>query len=371
MPPPLKHITQLLFLIISCGLGVTLVNVNSSISHVDRKVLKHDDRIEQRQQQQQQQQPTPITEIDAKDHSDHGVNSEDSLTSEGDTDSDTDRIMFFCMQTKKASAWCRMLESASHFGISIDHPSWGSSYTHAKRIGWVLKAISKLPDSTIVSFSDGTDVMFNGGASEIMNRFRQLEEKNSKSLFFNAEKSCYAQQAFPDAPCSKGCKWALRKARCIASYRNNVWINGTSEIPKWRYLNAGCFIGRVGAVRQFFQKVYEVTFKSDGTLRSGIWCDQSMITKVLLSKSMSHIVSLDVDNRIYLPTYHLHSSIDLCPQDSLHVCGTPGDEQPLIFHLNGKSASSLHTHPWSGIKGNPNSIHKILGVNKRMSEICS
>eukprot|EP01060_Flectonema_neradi_P022536 TRINITY_DN30781_c0_g1_i1.p1 TRINITY_DN30781_c0_g1~~TRINITY_DN30781_c0_g1_i1.p1 ORF type:complete len:363 (+),score=47.48 TRINITY_DN30781_c0_g1_i1:66-1154(+) len=361
MSVSLKHITRLLFLIIGCGLGVTIVNVNTtattSVGHTEQKEQLGDQQIIKIEASAT---PTPKP-------TDLSTDAASDASSEVEV---SESVVFYCMQTKKASAWCRMLESASHFGITIDHPTWGAAYTHAKRIGWVLQAIKHLPGEAIVSFSDGTDVMFNGGAAEIASRFTQLEKKYSRSLFFNAEKSCYAQQAFPDAPCSKGCKWALRKARCIASYRNNIWTNGTSDLSKWRYLNAGCFIGRVSSVRKFFTKVSEITFKSDGSLRSGVWCDQSMITKILLTQSMSHIVALDIENRIYLPTYHLHSSIDFCPYDSLHVCGSPEGENPLIFHLNGKSASSLHTHPWTGFKANPKAIHKIKGVAKTLSEIC-
>eukprot|EP01061_Rhynchopus_euleeides_P003849 TRINITY_DN13132_c0_g1_i1.p1 TRINITY_DN13132_c0_g1~~TRINITY_DN13132_c0_g1_i1.p1 ORF type:complete len:405 (+),score=64.22 TRINITY_DN13132_c0_g1_i1:201-1415(+) len=291
------------------------------------------------------------------------------------------KIMFFCMQTKKAHAWCKMLHSASSNGIQVHHPNFGSSYKHAKRIGWVLTSIASLPPDTVVCFNDGTDVLFNGGAEEILRRFESMEAKWRKKIFFNAEKSCYAQQAFPTS-CGGKCQWALRKAKCLTTYRNTVWRNGTADVPKWRYLNAGCFIGRVSAVREFFNEVAKITFKdspANTQLRSGIWCDQSMITKVLLTQAAEgrSIAGLDVDNRVYLPTYHLHPSEDFCPSTgSLHTCHNRDHEgeEPLIFHLNGKSESALWNHKHGkdfNFVSDTKHSHYILGKQKSLASLCS
>ena len=295
----------------------------------------------------------------------------------------TSRIRFFCMQTKASNAWCKMLHSASAHGVEIHHPTWGFSYTHAKRIGWVLDSVRVLPPDTVVSFCDGTDVMFNGGPGEILRRFESMEKKWGRNLFFNAEKSCYAQQAFSSGSCSKNCQWALRKARCITEYRNSVWRNGTEGVSKWRYLNAGCFIGRAGAVVDFFTAVARVTYFEQvypfKRLKSGIWCDQSMITRVLLNQAAEgkSVAGLDVENRIFLPTYHLHPKEDFCPSSgSLHTCHNKEHvgEQPLIFHLNGKSEKPLWEHTrsmaLSFASKNSSAVHYVSGKKQLLSEIC-
>ena len=294
------------------------------------------------------------------------------------------QVTFFCMQTNTASGWCRMLHSASVHGVEVHHPNFGASYTHAKRIGWVLKAVQNLDDTAVVAFNDGTDVLFNGGGAAIYSRFEEMEAKWGKSLFFNAEKNCYGPQTF-GAKCGGKCKWALLKAQCIAQYRNTVYQNGTVDVPKWRYLNAGCFVGRVGAVKKFFSKVAEATYKDKEmtTLRHGVWCDQSMITKILLKQyaQSNSPAGLDVENRIYLPTYHLHPKEDLCPSDgSIHTCHNKDHlaEEPLIFHLNGKSEKELWAH--TAQRSNPfqfkttnmeGSYHFIKGKKTPLGALCN
>eukprot|EP01065_Artemidia_motanka_P037957 TRINITY_DN46844_c0_g1_i1.p1 TRINITY_DN46844_c0_g1~~TRINITY_DN46844_c0_g1_i1.p1 ORF type:complete len:394 (+),score=94.79 TRINITY_DN46844_c0_g1_i1:46-1182(+) len=255
---------------------------------------------------------------------------------------DAGSVRFFCMQTNAARAWCRMLRSAAVFNITVEHPQWGSEYKHAKRIGWVLDAVSQLSGDDVVSFNDGTDVLFvGGGPEETYSRFRDAERAGVGSLMFNAERSCYAQQAFPEPKCGGSCRWALRKARCINRYRSTVWRHGTHNVSKWRYLNAGCFVGRVWAVRRFFHRVATHVYRGGDhhkALLPGVWCDQSMITRTLVSLQDEGVVGLDTGNRVYLPTYHLHPELDLCPSSSLSPCSAavPGQE-PLILHLNGKS----------------------------------
>ncbi|KAJ9467246.1 expression site-associated gene (ESAG-like) protein [Diplonema papillatum] len=315
---------------------------------------------------------------------DSGGGSDQSQAAAADGARDARPIRFFCMQTKPAAAWCAMLKSASAFGVEIHHPAWGRAYAHAKRIGWVLDAVRGLPSDAVVSFNDGTDVMYNGNASSLLRRFASLEAERGQSLFFNAEKSCYGPQAFPAASCNSHCQWAVRKARCIAAYRNALYANASSSLSKWRYLNAGCFIGRVRAVREFFGKVADITYKpKTREVRKGIWCDQSMITKTLLAtpEAFSGLVGLDVDNRIYLSTYHLHADVDFCPPadpGSLHTCHNARhpDEEPLLFHLNGKSASALTSEHhrrlrWSTLEPSDRSgRHYIQGKPRTLASLC-
>eukprot|EP00755_Sulcionema_specki_P029771 Sspe_Gene.92864::Locus_65627_Transcript_1_1_Confidence_1.000_Length_1169::g.92864::m.92864 len=248
----------------------------------------------------------------------------------------------FCFQTKSQRAWCSMLISAVANNFTIDHPAWGESYLHAKRIGWVLDAVAHLPDDQVVTVNDGTDILFNGSPDVMLRRFLREERDTGKSLIFNAERSCYAQQAF-EAKCSKSCMWALRKARCISAYRETLWRNGTKGISKWRYLNAGALIGRVWAIRKFFTSVARLTFSDANhrVVRKGIWCDQSMITKVLVTLQHQAVVGLDHRNTIYLPAFHLRPEKSLCPPTSLHLCHSPPGEDPVVLHLNGKSRINL------------------------------
>ncbi|CAE8584303.1 unnamed protein product [Polarella glacialis] len=75
----------------------------------------------------------------------------------------------------------------------------------------------------IVLFVDAFDVLIFGDREQIVRDFEALEEKEQRSIFFNAEQYCFPpgfEKEYPETP------------------------------HRWRYLNSGIIIGRVSALRE-------------------------------------------------------------------------------------------------------------------------
>eukprot|EP00759_Apiculatamorpha_spiralis_P051546 PhF_6_TR5262/c0_g1_i1/m.7648 len=235
-------------------------------------------------------------------------------------------IHFITVQTRKSPAWCKMLLSAAASNITVHTLAWGEHYEHSKRPDWILQFVAKLSDDDVVVFTDATDVEYGRiSPQEIINRFLAMK----MGLVFNAEANCYLQQAF-DGP------WGVTKAKCIAAFRR-TFPNRTS---KWRYLNAGAWIGSVWAVKKFFRAV--IAHIKVMSAKTKVWCDQSMIGMLLLSGRHSHYVGIDDSNRIFLATLYLDVKHDFCPLGSLTLC--PAAPEPAILHFNGKSKDDIRMY---------------------------
>ena len=291
------------------------------------------------------------------------------------------RLFIITVQTKPSPGWCKML--LSHFLTNsarsdgaqpvVINLGWGEAYGHAKRPAWILQWLeeAKLRDEDVVLFADGSDTVFTGvPRQEILKRFvsatlatKQLAsgggaQPGFPALLFNAEANCFHQQTFSGP-------WGVKKGRCILAYDelHNQWSTTTMNSSvvqgmrsKFRYLNAGAWIGRVWAVREVFGEAGRRIAAGKGKF----WCDQSVIGGILLGRVFDHITTLGIDqqNQFFLPTYHVQYGTDVCspqlPQGSpkrIQMCASGGT--PAVLHFNGKSASSsvlskqlLAATPW-------------------------
>ena len=324
------------------------------------------------------------------------------------------RLFVITVQTSASPGWCKML--LSHFLTSstttnttmtttslsssssmVFNIGWGEAYGHAKRPAWILQWASDpslgLRDDDVVMFMDGSDTMFTGvPMEEILAKFvaRTLPSEppttTSKTtntievggnaspalpaLLFNAEANCYHQQTFSGP-------WGVKKGRCILAYDelhrqwaahdeaistptavpiNNTNTRSSIQISKFRYLNAGAWIGRVWAVRKVFTEANRQIMAGRGKF----WCDQSIIGGILLSRKYNHRTTMGIDtkNAFFLPTYHVIYKADICPHPTLNE--TPpsstssggewrkrvrmchSGETPALMHFNGKSGGPLH-----------------------------
>lgn len=305
-----------------------------------------------------------------------------------------------------------MLKSAALSNITVENIGWKESYAHRKRPRWILEWISKqqarrvvtapaaptrrtrqpaagvhgfdevvaasakpaalpsseatqrpLDDWDVIMFVDGSDSAFTGeNPQSILHRFQRIAKEDIEPslilpdngidspelrrkrrlmvpLLFNAEANCYHQQLF-DGP------WGVKKGKCLVAYKKyNPYV-----VSKWRYLNAGGWIGYVWAAKRFFTEVAAVLDK-----RPKLWCDQSLIGGLMLSRRFDLLLHLDYANAFYLPTYHLDPNADLCramPGEGVRV----GDHEyfddntylrlchsggiPAVLHFNGKSGEA-------------------------------
>lgn len=312
------------------------------------------------------------------------------------------RLFVITVQTSASPGWCKML--LSHFltttttttvnrtsgsSVMMYNIGWGEAYGHAKRPAWILQWASDpalgLRDSDVVMFVDGSDTMFTGvPMEEILAKFvaRTLPREPSAAtttpptppalpaLLFNAEANCYHQQTFSGP-------WGVKKGRCILAYdelhRQWAEVDSTSvttkedtssplsgnnytspsssiQISKFRYLNAGAWIGRVWAVKKVFTEANRQIQAGKGKF----WCDQSIIGGILLSRKYNHRTTMGIDtqNAFFLPTYHVRYKADICPfSGGGEVEGAGGvrrvrmchsGETPALMHFNGKSGGPLH-----------------------------
>ena len=115
-------------------------------------------------------------------------------------------------------------------------------------------------------------------------------------FYFSAEANCYHQQSFSGS-------WAVKKGRCLAAYKR---YDPTMR-SKWRYLNAGSWVGYAWAVRLVMAQATSVLQR-----KSHIWCDQSLFGSLLLADRLRNLVALDADNRFALSTYHFRVERDVC-----------------------------------------------------------
>lgn len=273
--------------------------------------------------------------------------SSDSLPVRGSllTSNNASNIHFITVQTGPSPTWCRMLLSAAltDNNITIVNLAWGAKYAHIKRPQWILEYLSNLPAADVVLFADGGDTIYTGiAASSIRRRFLDAtaatpedfsHEQVAQGLqlspvLFNAEANCYHQQTFQGS-------WGVKKGKCLSAYKRYD-PNITS---KYRFLNGGGWIARVWAARQVFQAAVDI-IKHD----SHWWCDQSVFGGLLLSGKLRGILGLDINNKFFLPTYHLRPQRDFCPRSSFLSVGVPESlrmchsaEIPSVLHFNGKS----------------------------------
>jgi hypothetical protein len=304
------------------------------------------------------------------------------------------RLHVITVQTKGSPGWCSMLRTAALSNIQVHNLAWGMGYGHSKRPAWIVEFLNNkmtgrgrrdgdsIDPWDVVLFLDGGDSAFTGFTpAEIIERFMGLtvgdvdptlmepsrvRNPNPKiqedlealqasmpaermrlqnapvPILFNAEANCFHQQLF-------GGVWAAKKSRCITTYKKH---NPYTQ-SKWRYLNAGGWIGYAWAAKTLFADVKAVIGS-----KPNIWCDQSVIGGMYLSRKYSLLVYIDQANAIFMPTYHLKTDGDLCPTGpddvnaegfamkredieaidpgrGLRVCHTYN--VPAVLHFNGKS----------------------------------
>lgn len=295
---------------------------------------------------------------------------------------DSGSIHFITVQTGASPTWCRMLLSAQLSGVTVHNLAWGHKYAHSKRPRWILDWIAErrqkhgLRSGDVLMFGDGGDTLFSGvPLHEVQARFvavtesseeewnatataegRQFSTANAQALgscvaparggspsaplpakcrhapvIFNAEANCYHQQAF------KG-SWGPKKGRCLAAYKRR----DPKVTSRYRYLNAGAWIGRVWAVEKVFSVAKRI-IDSD----SSIWCDQSVMGAMYLTDATGGAMGLDTMNRYFLPTYHLRVNSDFCGEAEsvaerlprMRMCHS--GNTPALVHFNGKSEGTF------------------------------
>eukprot|EP01079_Euglenida_sp_SAG-EU17-18_P003744 gene3744-4152_t len=159
--------------------------------------------------------------------------------------------------SKPYREYCQMLESAIHNGFLVHIIGWGDadfqSWNHNEKEAFLKLKIVKArkyieehfsDDDEHVMVVDGGDVLFNRGADYIISSFRHLATQPGKAggrdIVFSAEKNCWIR-SLPDASCHE---WAQPPGGQPLSQ---------AFICLLRYLNSGCWLGRVGPVKSLLE----------------------------------------------------------------------------------------------------------------------
>lgn len=153
-----------------------------------------------------------------------------------------------------------------------------------------------LHENDIVLFSDAYDVYYCGDKSTVIERF----EKINKPIVFGAEQNCY-----PDGT------------------KNELYPFTSS---RFKYLNSGLFIGRVGALRECM-KNYDINDK--------ICDDQLWWTNKFLERQ--DLIALDYTNELFLNCLWIDNRELIINDDKL----TFNNTNPQLIHGNGPSKALL------------------------------
>ena len=114
--------------------------------------------------------------------------------------------------------FCRCLESVLQNGISLKVLGWGQKWKGLpQKLEAALSYAKSQPKEDVMLFVDAYDVLFMGGANDILNIYLQM---GSPKLLFGAECGC----------------WPLTRS-CLTRYPRSP--------TRYRYLNSGTWIARI------------------------------------------------------------------------------------------------------------------------------
>eukprot|EP01062_Namystynia_karyoxenos_P026516 TRINITY_DN20573_c0_g1_i1.p1 TRINITY_DN20573_c0_g1~~TRINITY_DN20573_c0_g1_i1.p1 ORF type:complete len:449 (+),score=96.84 TRINITY_DN20573_c0_g1_i1:92-1438(+) len=257
---------------------------------------------------------------------------------------------------------CKMLESAAHVGVPMEIIGWGGDIAVKdfnrkeeklkKKIPFLYSRVHDWADDTLLMFIDGGDVLWQSGPEAIYTAFRQLLDETHR-VVFGSERNCWIR-SLPRETCKD---WP--------TYRGSPY----------RWLNSGCWIGEVGALRGLLSHVNESVERI--TMENCPKCgDQALFGRAYIAEGWNRSVRLDHFNTI---CQNLHSAqADFCehqPGDKVRNCVTKST--PALFHFNGNPQHPdlnpklwLQKMWWNGKPVPRTSTVTIDGTRHYLDEIC-
>jgi len=171
---------------------------------------------------------------------------------------------------------------------------------HDKGMGYkiiLLKIfLDELADDELVLFTDAHDVHLSGSHKEIEEKFLEF----GSDIVFAAEKNC----------------WPVKAMETQYHTYHDRYL-------KYKYLNSGAFIGRVGPLKKFINKNFHTV--------SGGTDDQTYYTQLYLAhQTQRNLVRLDTRCEIFQCLFLASFDIDE-DRCTNRVTGT----RPLVWHSNG------------------------------------
>lgn len=187
---------------------------------------------------------------------------------------------------------------------------------HGKGFGYKIillrMFLDECVDDDIVMFTDAHDVYVSGTHEEIIERYTTI----GSDIVFAAERNCWPVKSF-----------------------ETQYLTHTDSYIKYKYLNSGCFIGRVSSLKTFMdQNFHNVSGSTD---------DQLWYTQLYLkNQSVRQLIRLDTRSEIF-QCLHL-AMYDI---DQTTCTNTVTGTKPLVWHSNGALLEFFMTNlcklPWN------------------------
>ena len=216
---------------------------------------------------------------------------------------------------------CQMMAGAIHNRIPLNVIGWQSAEIGVanfkrkeeklkKKIPILYEEVKSLDDNTILMFVDGGDVLWQSGPEAIYKAYLQLATQERK-VIFSAERNCWIK-SLPAESCKD---WPT--------------VEGSPN----RWLNSGCWIGRLGEVKKLLEHVNEEVEKI--TFENCPKCGDQALFGRAFREGWNSSMQLDYFNNICQNL--IKTQNDYCPNpdpnNKIRNCAT--DSVPALFHFNG------------------------------------
>lgn len=237
------------------------------------------------------------------------------------------RLHPVCYLDKAHRYMAYTLVSAEAHGLYTQVIGFGEKVWWPDGLGAKINALRRfvmresMSPKDIVLFLDVFDIIVFAGEEEIVSKFLAVEQKYNKSLFFNAEEYC-----FPKPLCQE------------------------SEYPesttRWRYLNSGLMIGRVGALRQLLKEEVPATIV-DG--------DQTWYQERFIRDRDSLGMTLDTRCEVICALVGADESFGAVIRSDKRITVLETGTKPAVVHFNGVA----HWPEWKNGRGT-NRLHQVF-----------
>ncbi len=207
--------------------------------------------------------------------------------------------------------------SVKNLGTNIDwHGTDMEGPGGGHKVNLVRDYLDTLPENDIVLFTDAYDVFFTRDLQEIVKRYMDA----SVEILFGAEATCWPDDSMQS-------------------------LHPEPHMFKYKYLNSGQYIGRVGALKDFFAE--RLNNEDD---------DQLYMQRVWLNDTTKFSVGLDYEQYIF-QTHEPECRVDG------ELWNPITNTVPCLYHGNGgKDAKVIFDNLWSQVKAK----HSIGGVKSPM-----
>eukprot|EP01060_Flectonema_neradi_P010125 TRINITY_DN1724_c8_g1_i1.p1 TRINITY_DN1724_c8_g1~~TRINITY_DN1724_c8_g1_i1.p1 ORF type:complete len:417 (+),score=74.90 TRINITY_DN1724_c8_g1_i1:40-1290(+) len=258
---------------------------------------------------------------------------------------------------------CQMMAGAVHNRIPMEVIGWHSSEIGVsnfkrkedklkKKIPLLYEEIKTLDDNTILMFFDGGDVLWQSGPEAIYQAYLQLVNQQQQ-VIFSAERNCWIK--------------SLPKETC----KDWPQIPGSPN----RWLNSGCWIGRLGEVKKLLKHVNEEVEKI--TFETCPKCGDQALFGRAFREGWNQTIQLDYMNNICQNLILTQNDFCSSPDADGKVRNCVTNSVPALFHFNGNPQNPalrpnvwLEKMWWYGKALPAAATVNINGEDKFLQEIC-